>query len=424
MILLHLVRSARDSLIRHKLRSGLTMLGMVFGVGAVVAMLAIGGGAQENAIKAIRDMGIDNLILVSRKPSVSTAAGEVKRKGREVQSYGLTFLDCDRLAAVIPGVQQEIRIRELSQKVWCGNRRIEARIIATDPAYAAATHLTVARGRFLAEADRTGHLPVAVLGADLVRDLFPTEDALGGVVRIDQQWFQVVGLLASRASAGGISSPAAEELNRTIIIPATTAQSRFGLLSVQRETGSWQISRLEVARHILVLDRDQDILKAKRLARQVLDLKGPRRDVEVLAPLELLEEKRRVQRLFTIIMTSIASISLLVGGIGIMNIMLATVTERTREIGIRRAIGARRRDIMAQFLVETGLLSLSGGLIGLVLGIGGAVAVTSLAGWPTVITVTAVTLPLAICLMVGLVFGLYPARKAAYMQPVEALRGA
>ena len=423
MILLHLIRSARDSLVRHKLRSGLTTLGMVFGVGAVVAMLAIGGGAQAKAIDAIRDMGIDNLILLSRKPSVAASATKTKKKGDYVQAYGLTFNDCDRLAKVIPHLAREVRVRELTEKVWCGNRRVEARIIACDPTYAKTTNLRVDRGRFLSDLDLKGNLPVAILGADLVRDLFPISDALEGRVRIDQEWFQVVGLLAVKRTPGGTSSPAAEELNRTIILPETTARSRFGLLSVQMETGSFQASRLEVARLVLTLEPGSDILKAKALARQVLDLTEKRDDVEVMAPLELLEEKRRVQRLFTIIMTSIASISLLVGGIGIMNIMLATVMERTREIGIRRALGARRIDILAQFLVETGVLSLVGGVIGLILGIGGAMIVTALAGWPTAITVASVIMPLVICLAVGLGFGIYPAHQAARMQPGEALRG-
>jgi putative ABC transport system permease protein len=263
---------------------------------------------------------------------------------------------------------------------------------------------------------------VAVVGHRAALDLFRTDDPLGRLVRIGQEWFAVVGVLApTRGDATGAGSTA-DELNRTIWVPERTARARFGFMSFQFEIGSQQMIRLEISQLVLGFTPEADIITAADLIRRVLAPRHPGDDVGITVPLELMAQKRHTQAIFAVVMGSIAGISLLVGGIGIMNIMLATVLERTREIGIRRAVGARRIDILAQFLVETVVLATLGGGLGMLIGIAGAVGVGYFAGWPVVVTPWALALAGGISGLVGVVFGLYPAATAANLQPVEALR--
>ncbi len=423
MILPPLLATSLVGLAHHKLRSLLTMLGMVFGVGAVIAMLAISEGARSEALGAIQQMGMDRVLVKSVRPTVKPKTKDDKNDTSNVLAYGLTFKDRQHLARVVPDMIENVATRQVRQKVFNGSREIETRIIATEPLYAAAAHLSIASGRFICQLDMERLLPVAVLGAEVARDLFRLQDPLGKDVQISGQWLRVVGVLENKRTAG-IGGLGAEDLNRTIFIPETSAKTYFGLLSVEYEAGSYQVSRLEIAQLVMRFAGTADVLTAGALVRKVLGRTHERGDIEVVVPLELLEQQRRTQTIFAIVMFSIASISLLVGGIGIMNIMLANVLERTREIGIRRAVGARRSDIRNQFLVETVVMAMVGGLVGILVGLVGAALVNELAGWPILITPWSVMLSVGISMVVGVVAGLSPAVKAARMQPVEALRHA
>jgi putative ABC transport system permease protein len=422
MTLPPIVQMAVTGLAHHKLRSLLTMLGMVFGVGAVIAMLAISEGARAQAIGAIRQMGVDKILIKSVKPPPAQNKDEKEKRSRTLR-YGVTFDDCDHLMAACPGLDGQVAAREARKPVHAGSRSFDARIIATTRGYRDVGRLEIARGRFLSDLDLDRRQSVAVLGSDIARRLFPLADPLGKDVRIGDQWMRVVGITAPKKAAG-IGGIAADELNRTIYLPESAARVCFGVRNVQVESGGYEISNVEVTQLVQRYGDGTDVIAAGNLVRAVLARSHPKRDVEVVVPLELLEQQRQTQRIFATVMGSIASISLLVGGIGIMNIMLANVLERTREIGIRRAVGARRVDILVQFLAETVAMSAVGGLAGLGVGLIGALLVAQLAEWPILITSWSIALSIGISILVGIVFGLSPAITAARMQPVEALRGA
>jgi putative ABC transport system permease protein len=421
MPFLALIAAGLHSLALHKLRSALTMLGMVFGVGAVVAMLAISEGARSEALRAIEAMGINNLIIDSRKPSAAATA-QAGSADRRILTYGVTERDRQALTAALPGLAWTIASRQVPLKVWAGSRRIDATVIATEPAYAGAARLRLASGRFLCELDQEQANPVCVLGQRTARDLFRADEPLGQPVRIGDERFTVVGVLAAAAGDATGAGLGSDAIDRAIWVPERSARTRFGLTIVQREVGSFQASKVEISQLVLGFAPGADVATAADLARRILDGRHPQADVSLTVPLELLAQKGRTQRIFAVVMGSIAGISLLVGGIGIMNIMLATVLERTREIGIRRAVGARRRDILAQFLVETVVLAMLGGGIGMLAGIGGAWLVGTLAGWPVLVDGWALVMAAGISGLIGVTFGLYPAMTAARLEPVEALR--
>jgi putative ABC transport system permease protein len=282
----------------------------------------------------------------------------------------------------------------------------------------------VARGRFISGVDMAQHQSVCVLGSEIARELFRFRDPLGQGVRIDEQWFRVVGVLRPKRSSAASSGMATADFNRAVYLPEAAATAQFGITVTVREAGSVQRTRVEITNLVVGLRPGSDVQRVADYLRRMLDQRHDLSDFSVLVPLELLEQQQRTQRIFSIVMGSIAGISLLVGGIGIMNIMLATVIERTREIGIRRAVGARRNDIILQFLVATVVLSLCGGLLGMAIGYLGADSVERYAGMLTVVTPCSVMLSLGISCLVGVVFGLYPATMAARMKPIDALRTA
>lgn len=416
---LALVRMAFGSIWHHKLRSMLTALGVVFGVGAVVAMLAISEGARGEALRAIESMGLQNVVVRSVKPSASAVSNAGTNS--TVLNYGVTDADQRRLSG-LPGVRDAVPTSSVRIKVFSGSRRIEARVVASVPAYAEVAVLGIDRGRFLVDTDQTERRPVCVLGSVVARDLFGFEDPMGAQVRIGEEWFRVIGILAPKRDAAPAMGLAAADFNRTIYLPQATQRARFGMTSVIREAGSFSAERVEISALVMRFEPEVDVLAAGSMVRRVMTSRHDQADVDVVVPLELLEQRRRTQRIFTIVMGSIAGISLLVGGIGIMNIMLASVLERTREIGIRRAVGARRGDVVWQFLVEAVVLCAGGGVLGAAAGVGGAVLVSTFAGWPTAVTWWSLSLAMGIAALVGVVFGCYPAIRAARMEPVEALR--
>jgi putative ABC transport system permease protein len=414
-----IVRLAAKSLWLHRLRSFLTTLGMVFGVGSVVAMLAIGEGASRDAQQQYLRLGSRNLIVRSVKPPESGSASAMRTW---VIAYGLELDDLDALRETVPHLARVVARRDIPMEIWNGGRKVTGSVFGTDPAYAEVTNLRVERGRFLSDEDLRTKKNVCVLGATVADTLFPAADPLAGAVRVGSDYYQVVGVVARRGTAPASGAGASGEEDTAAFVPLSAALERFSPLIQVRASGSRQNERVELHQIVAEVRTVEEVPAAAAALRAILEKRRPKGDVRVTVPLELLEEAARTKRLFTIILASIAGISLLVGGIGIMNIMLASVTERTREIGIRRALGARRRDIVAQFLAETLLLAGTGGALGLGLGVGLPFLITRVFGTATVVTPTSLVLALAVSAATGVVFGLYPASRAAGLDPVEALR--
>ncbi|HTJ00410.1 MAG TPA: ABC transporter permease [Dongiaceae bacterium] len=420
-----IVRVGIKSLWLHRLRSLLTALGIVFGVCSVIAMLAIGEGASYEAQEQIKNLGSQNIILRSVKPPEEQKVSD-KASQSFVLQYGLTYLDIQRIRSTIPGVTVVLPARTIRDYVWRLSRRVDCDVTGTVPWYPATRNQRVARGRFFTEEDMAGQASVCVLGAEMVPALFPLESPLGKHVRVGSDYYEVIGVMAPGSFTAKTDDSADAEdqkpaANR-MFIPLETVKMRYGEVLMRRRSGSFEAQRVQLHEATVKVDSLQDVTGVAAAIKQLMERNHPKKDYQIVVPLELLRRAERTKQIFNIVLGSIAAISLLVGGIGIMNIMLASVTERTREIGIRRALGARRRDIVLQFLVETVLLSGAGGILGVLLGITIPFIVTHAAGMRTIITFWSPLLAFSISALVGVVFGIYPAIRAAAMDPVEALR--
>jgi putative ABC transport system permease protein len=411
------------SLMLHRLRSLLTTLGVLFGTSSVIAMLAIGEGASAEAYEQIKQLGSQNVILRSVKPAdtpgQSSGGG---MGGSSVVIYGITHADQRRIEETFPAIADLVPVRELSQEVRHRDRVATPRVLATASNYVQVTGRLLLEGRFLDEEDERLVANVCVLGGELARHLFPSERALGREVRIGPNYFTVVGILAPRMRFSDDPADAGQETTDELLIPLTTGRKRFGELTVRQRSGSREMEQVELHELILAIDDAANVPLVASASRRLLATHHPKGDYEVVVPLELLARAEETKRIFNIVLSSIAGISLLVGGIGIMNVMLATVTERTREIGIRRALGAKRRHIVLQFLVECVVLSVVGGAMGVGLGLVIPIAVEYWADMRTIVTPLAPILAFTISAGIGIVFGIYPAWRAAAMDPVEALR--
>lgn len=416
----------------HKLRSFLTMLGTILGVGSVISMLAIGEGSKQAAVEQIRKLGANNVIIRSVKPSresgddTETTSGRSSSNTSYVLDYGLKYRDLDRLRETLPTLRQAVPMVVLRKNAQHGRRLIpNCRVLGTVPEYADIKSLKIReRGRFLTENDEFTTKNVAVLTAGAAQRLFSFEDPLNQEFLLGDGAYTVVGVLetmdsgAARAGASGSA-----DQNNDIMIPLTTAHRRFGEMQVTYRTGGRDYERKQLSEITLVVKDESVVSQTAEMARKILAMGHPKEDdFEVQVPLELLQQAEKEKRIWNLVLGSIAGISLLVGGIGIMNIMLATVTERTKEIGIRRALGAKRRDIIRQFLVETVVLSSVGGLIGVFVGIAIPAVVSASSEIRTAVSVWSVLLAFSIAVATGVIFGLYPARRAALMDPIEALR--
>jgi putative ABC transport system permease protein len=417
------IRLGIRSLWLHRLRSLLTVLGIVFGVCSVIAMLAIGEGASFEAQEQIKNLGSQNIIVRSVKPPEEQ---KVSDKGSQnyVLEYGISYTDVRRIRSTIPGVTIVLPARNMRDYVWNISRRVDCEVVGTVPWYPQMRNHHVASGRFFTDVDMDGQASVCVLGAEMVRALFPLETPLGKHVRVGADYYQVIGVMEPRGQ-----DPKAEETQENakpashrMFIPIETAKLRYGEVLMRRRSGSFEAERVQLHEVTVKVDSLEDVTTVADAVKEVLQRNHKKKDYEVVVPLELLRRAERTKEIFNIVLGSIAAISLLVGGIGIMNIMLASVTERTREIGIRRALGARRHDIITQFLVETVLLSGVGGIMGVLLGIAIPFVVSHAAGMKTIITLWSPFVAFSISGLVGVVFGLYPAFRAANMDPVEALR--
>jgi putative ABC transport system permease protein len=403
------VRIGVRSILGHKLRSSLTMLGVIFGVAAVVAMLAIAGGARREATEQIRLLGT-HTIRVKHLELTGESREEAEQKG----SVGLTTSDLELLESSLPDLAGSAPVRFVEAPAWRGSRESLARIVATGADYARVTDFRPASGRFLSDLDERDAKLAAVIGHTVRTELFGYQNPIGRRIRIGDTWFKVVGVMESKQVREGRASVIrVRDINRDIYIPIAAASERF---PVARDAGA-------VEEIVIQVEDEGSVRPVARIAERLL-----RRahhgvsDFEVVVPSELLAQAQSTQRVFNIVMGSIAAISLLVGGIGIMNVMLTTVTERTREIGIRRAVGATRNAILGQFLIETVLISAAGGVLGILLGFGMAQGINLFAGWETALSPTSTLVALGVSASVGVVFGIYPARRAALMDPIRALR--
>ncbi|HEY7411792.1 MAG TPA: ABC transporter permease [Vicinamibacteria bacterium] len=394
-VLLHL---GLRSLLLHKLRSTLSILGVVFGVAAVVAMSSVGEGARREAVSQIGSLGIDSITLRGRPAA----------QGGEAD--GLRLRDAEAVARVVPALVAVAPVREASLAAQVDGRLADAVAVGTTPAYRSAARLSVRSGRFLSDLDVADSKRVAVLGASVAGTLFPMGEARGQRVQLGDEWFQVVGVLEGRALPRGKAGPIrTRDVNRAVFVP---------LPALDRGRDP----RPDGVDEIVIRVEDADRVTASAETAQAVVRRTSAAPFEVIVPREILRQKERTQRIFNVVTGAIAAISLLVGGIGIMNIMLASVAERTREVGIRRALGASRDDVAAQFLVESSLLTAAGGVAGAALGLVGSMLIQRLAGWPTALSPLMLLAALVTALLVGVGFGFYPAWRAAHLEPMDALR--
>ncbi len=393
------------------------MLGVVFGVGSVVAMLSVGEGASKEALSQIRRLGSNNIIITSLKPPAEQQT--VVTRG-SMSVYGLTYEDHRRMAESTRYVHQVAPAKIIRKEARLRERAMELRIVGTTPEWFDLVPREVLAGRVLLYADQEKRAPVVVLTEFGARRLLATQSTVGQTLRIGGNEFEIIGIIRSESGqAGNIQVPDQET---DAYISLEVARRYYGDIFARVTSGSFERERVELHQVIVQVDDPKHVEAAAAGIERMLALFHKKKDFVVSVPLALLKQTEATKRTFNIVLGSIAGISLLVGGIGIMNIMLASVTERTREIGIRRAIGAKRAQIISQFLIETVVLSTTGGLIGLGVGVLIPFLIRHFSGMPTVLTMIGILLPLFVSMAIGILFGLYPAMHAAKVDPIIALR--
>ncbi len=421
MFVLELITEALRNLARHKLRSLLTTLGIVFGVASVLSMIAVGEGARRAILDQIQELGIKNIIVNARKPPEE--ANVQNEDNSYTLRYGLTFRDANQIGATLPVVQRVLPVHDVEKWIWFKSRRIAAKVRGVTPDYFRLLHLDPVLGRSLEDVDCVSRRRVCVVRAGLLHEARYVGDPLKLDLKIGSDYYRVVGVLpdfdfqSPNRAVLGIDNQSME-----VYVPHNTVVDRVGLASHTRRSGSTETTRVELHQLVCAIDSEDNVMDAARGIEAILAKFHDKKDYEVIVPLELLQSQQRTQQVFSFVLPIIAGISLLVGGIGVLNIMLASITERTAEIGIRRAIGASGWDITFQFLIETVTLSGIGGVLGVLVGIGGVLVLTHVTQWHAAMTPWAFALSMSVSCLTGITFGIYPARRAAAMDPIEALR--
>jgi len=405
------LRLGLQNLLAHRLRTSLTMLGMIFGVAAVVSMLSIGAGARQKVMALIEQMGVRNLIIEAKETTEWQAHQKIRKisPGLTLQDFRIIRDDVGDILASTP------RKRFSPSKTIPKSQQDPPVVYGVNPQYAEVSGLHLIQGRFFSQEEESRADAVCILGTAAKSSLFGAANPIDQYVKLNEQWFRVVGVvspqLSSKAEIAGIPT---EDLNNIVYMPLNAALLRL--------EDNYSDVRDEIDGIYLHLRDNVDIPHVAQVVRAILDsTHHAAGDFSVIVPSELLAEQKRTERLFNAVMVAIASISLLVGGIGIMNIMLASILERTREIGVRRAVGARQFDIIRQFVVEATMISFVGGSFGIVFGFMMSRLIAWLAGWSTIVTISSIVLAFVVSITVGLIFGIYPAMKAARLDPVEAI---
>jgi putative ABC transport system permease protein len=437
--LLEILRLGLRNLRLHKLRSTLTSLGIILGVAAVIVVVAVGEGNKIGALREVSALGATNIIVRSSKPPEAANSGQARTF---FVAYGLLRQDLRRLSTALPDATAIVPLKAVGSDVSYENQRITSQVFGTTPDLLDVARLRLEpRSRYLSAEDLSASAPVCVIGSEVAKQFFRFRDPIGATIKVDNTVFRVIGVLEPVGLAGGRGSAlVGRDLNKDIHIPITTAETQFGDMVMRRQSGSFSGEQIEVSEIYVVASETDEVVPLADRVRRVTESGHPGlSDVQLIVPWELLENAKRQMMVWNVMLVVVAAISLLVGGIGIMNIMLASVTERTREIGIRRALGATRRHIVLQFLVETGALSMLGGVIGILLGVGISwglkplveviVRLPFLAGAfdgrltlePSV-TIWSIAVSFIVAAGVGLVFGIYPAIIASRKDPIEALR--
>jgi putative ABC transport system permease protein len=404
------VKLALSGLGDHKFRSFLTMLGIIFGVASVIAMLSIGEGAKREAIAKYQDLGVNNIIVRDKDLS-----DEELEDARARFSQGLSMQDAQAISEVVPGVELIAAQSETSAEVKYSDKSVKSTVIGVTPDFFGMMNYRLKNGEWLSATDNTLRRKVCILGAGVAASLYKQEEPVGKMIKIEDQWLEVTGVLQTKALfTETVGELAARDLNNDVYIPFETWQTRFGMEKPLQS----QIKQITVR-----IENSGNILESSALIREILKRRHFNNDdYSIVIPYELLKQEEKERQIYNFLLGAIAAISLIVGGIGIMNIMLATVMERTREIGIRRAIGARKKDIMNQFVAEAVAISITGGIIGVALGVTLSLTVSLFTDVKTSIQLYSIFIAFAFSVVVGISFGYLPAKNAANLKPVDSIR--
>jgi putative ABC transport system permease protein len=404
------IRVAIYGLRDHKFRSFLTMLGIIFGTASVITMISIGEGAKKQAMAKYQDLGVSNIII--RDKDLTDADLE---QARIKFSQGLTISDTRAITEIVPGITGIAPQAEAKLDAMYGDKSSKATVIGVTPEVTNILNYRLDKGIFINQDHYSRQLKVCVLGANIARELFTYEDPLGKNLKLGDQWFEVAGVLHSKALfTETVGELAARDLNNDVYIPLSTFSGRIPKKNILTS---------ELKQMTIKLQSSQMLIESAAVIRSILSRRHFNNDdFSIIIPYELMEQEKRESRIYNLLLASIAAISLIVGGIGIMNIMLATVMERTQEIGIRRAVGGKRSDIMGQFVTEAMAMSLTGGLIGVFLGIFLSLGIGLVTEVKTFLTIYSIFIAFGFSVIVGITFGYLPARRAADLKPIESIR--
>lgn len=413
MHFIEIIKSGWQDLRDHLFRTLLTMLGIVFGVAAVISMVSIGAGAEREAIEELQRFGTNSIRITAR-----TIEGETLKNAITLSARGLSISDAKFLTDNFDFIDLAVVEKVFEADLYLLGKKPNANIIGIGNNFLEASRFTLSKGRFFTEQELSGSTMATILGNSVAKEIFGKNNPIGQVIQLGIHRLKVIGVMQSQGHGEGRLAIKTRDHDYDVYIPITTALEKFADPTPQDKDLFHQVTGLWIT-----VKENTDIISARDIIARIIRRRHHDIDtIETLVPLEILQQSQQTQNLFNLVMAMIAGISLLVGGIGIMNIMLASVNERTREIGVRRAMGASENDIVVQFLTESTLISLLGGLAGIVVGMILSLIISAYTGWTTVIPLSSVLIAFFVSVTVGIVFGAFPAFKAARLDPVTALR--